>query len=310
MKVKFRSSSAVNSGVRTNTIIPAPVGIQDKDTLVILTYVEVAATPPAGFVPFTNLNPLNFPVHVGRLFAWWKRAEGEAGDYTVTHANSFTNSVMLVYPGAIQNGSVEDGPPSTNTGNNDATIEANGVRTSVPGSMVIYASAIWQLHPSAPNPPAGGNPIFTERYDPFPVTSAMHVCDGALDPAGETGNKIVNEGPVVDDWVSTLITIKAASAGLRYEGVEIAGTGAPVAISADPLPAWDAVITVTATATITGANGVVMATLAPGVPYQIPGLGHEEWEDEAQIDLSQYSITIAGGQTAYVSFSSRIYEEI
>ena len=90
---------------------------------------------------------------------------------------------------------------------------------------------------------------------------------------------------------------------IEYQSIVIAGTGAPVQISATPLLALDAVITPTATATITGANGVIMATLAAGRPYQIPGVGFAPWGEESQIDLSQYSITIAGGQTAYVSYS-------
>lgn len=97
---------------------------------------------------------------------------------------------------------------------------------------------------------------------------------------------------------------------VENNGIEIAGTGAPVQISADPLWAWDLVITTTAAATITGANDVVMANLVAGVPYQIPGTGHRKQGDEAQVDLSQYSITIAGGQTAYVSYSVKPTTEI
>lgn len=90
---------------------------------------------------------------------------------------------------------------------------------------------------------------------------------------------------------------------LQYESIVIAGTGAPVAISAVPLWARDVVITATATATITAPNGAIMATLVAGVPYQIPGVSHAEWGDEPQINLGQYSITIAVAETAYVSYS-------
>ena len=91
---------------------------------------------------------------------------------------------------------------------------------------------------------------------------------------------------------------------IQQSAIVIAGTGAPVQISATPLLTLDAVITTTATATVTGANGVIMATIAAGRPYQIPGAGFAPWGEESQIDLSQYSITIAAGQTAYVSYSA------
>lgn len=90
---------------------------------------------------------------------------------------------------------------------------------------------------------------------------------------------------------------------LQYNGISIAGTGSNVAISGTFLAAMDAVITATAAATVVGANSVIMATLVAGVPFSIPGEGRHPVGDEDRLDLSQYSVNTAGGQTVYVAYS-------
>lgn len=92
---------------------------------------------------------------------------------------------------------------------------------------------------------------------------------------------------------------------IQYNGIVLAGTGGNVAISGSALWTWDATITATSTATVVGANAAIMATLVAGVPYSIPGFGHQEWADDAQINLAQYSVNTAGGQTVYVAYSIR-----
>lgn len=93
---------------------------------------------------------------------------------------------------------------------------------------------------------------------------------------------------------------------VQYKGISLAGADAtPVAVSGATLWTWDAVFTASAAATIIGANSVVMANLVAGVPFQLPGISHEEWGDEPQIELSQYSITAAAGQTVRVAYSER-----
>lgn len=93
---------------------------------------------------------------------------------------------------------------------------------------------------------------------------------------------------------------------IQYNGISLAGDDAtPVPVSATALSTWDAIFTASSTAQIIGANDEVMANLVAGVPYQIPGASHREWGDESQIDLSQYSITTAAGQTVRVAYSVR-----
>ena len=90
---------------------------------------------------------------------------------------------------------------------------------------------------------------------------------------------------------------------LQYNGVSLAGTGANVAISATTLHAMDAIISATAAATVVGANGVIMANLVAGQLFYLPGAGRNPAGDEDRLDLSQYSVNTAGGQTVNVAYS-------
>lgn len=213
MGVTFKSMSAVGTSTRTNTTIPAPANIVNGDLLIILEYLEVlTATPPAGFVAFTGLGPLTFPINTSTtLWAWRKVASGEAGDYTVTHANASANAVMLVYPG--QDTTIEDVAPSTNTGSANPNLLANGVTVATPGSMIIYAAAMFNVPPNPPVIPSGVTPTFTERWNTHQSVDdwGLFVADGQA-AAGATGNKIGTDGPTLDDWVATLITIRAKAA--------------------------------------------------------------------------------------------------
>jgi hypothetical protein len=92
---------------------------------------------------------------------------------------------------------------------------------------------------------------------------------------------------------------------VQYQGIVLAGTGAAVAVSASDLWCWDAIFTATATATITGADNEIMASIGAGIPFPLPGAGHIEAADEPQINLKDYKVTVAGGQTVYVAFSLR-----
>lgn len=93
---------------------------------------------------------------------------------------------------------------------------------------------------------------------------------------------------------------------IQYNGISLAGADAtPVPVSASSLWTQDAVFTASNTATIIGANGVAMATLTGGIPYQVPGISHRQWGDESRIDLSQYEIIAAVGVTVNVAYSER-----
>lgn len=91
---------------------------------------------------------------------------------------------------------------------------------------------------------------------------------------------------------------------IQYDGIALAMTGADVPFSATPLWAWDAIVTAAQVTTLKGANGVIMARLESGIPFQIPGASHREWGDEPQVDLGQYSANAVAG-TVNIAFSQR-----
>jgi hypothetical protein len=206
--IAYISQSLAAVGTTEDTVLTAPDDIQDGDGLIILHYVEDTATPPAGFAPFTNLNPLTFPVNtIGRMYAWGKIASGEAGDYTITHASAFQTAIMLVYRNV--NATLEDVPPSTNSGNNNSNIVAASLTPITNKALILYAAVGWNAFPAPHPPPSGTTPVFTERVDGFDsVTATMCASDGILAVAAPTGDKTVTGGPVADDWVATLIAIR------------------------------------------------------------------------------------------------------
>ena len=92
---------------------------------------------------------------------------------------------------------------------------------------------------------------------------------------------------------------------VQYNGIALTMTGADVPFATAPFPTWDCIVTAAqAPTTLKGANGVIMATLVAGVPFQIPGASHREWGDEPQIDLGQYSASAAAG-TVHIAYSVR-----
>lgn len=206
--VNFISQSVVLTGLRTNTVIPAPANIQNNDVLTLLLYSETisAATPPAGFTAFTNLGPLAFPVDAARLWVWRKVASGESGDYTVTHPNAFTNAVMLVHRN-VNVANVEDVAPSTNSATANPVHTANSVNIATIGSRIIFVSAAFNFISVDRTPPAG----FAERFDSQtadPNGFGLYVADGVALNLGATGNKSVANNASANDWVASLIALR------------------------------------------------------------------------------------------------------
>jgi len=91
---------------------------------------------------------------------------------------------------------------------------------------------------------------------------------------------------------------------VKYNSITIAGTGAPAAISATFLSAMDFTVSGTAAFTLTDASNNILANVGAGLFFTLPGAGRNPWGDEDRLDLSQYKINIAGGQTAYVAYST------
>jgi len=210
-EVEFISSSSVNYAARTNTLITAPVDIQDGDDLLII-FEDGAAnaapvpTPPAGFnivtgFPLTRADSNNFTVDT---YAWRKTANGEAGDYTVTHANATSNAWMQCARG--QNLVTPYDPnPTTDTGLGD-TATAPGLTTAVDNSLIVYFCSKWNF--PGITPPGGVTPVLTTRLDGS--ATLLFVSNGVLAAAGATGNKIATGLPntPTEPWATGLIAIR------------------------------------------------------------------------------------------------------
>lgn len=215
---KSTSVAPVGLGPRTNTTIPAPANIKDGDLLVIMLYVELAAaTPPPGFMPFTGLGGVAFPIHTTTTFwAWRKIASGESGDYLITHGNAPANAFMMVYTG-VDLAVIEDVVPSINSGNANPNLLATGVNAATVGSRLIYGGAMWNVPTSGDMVvPTGTTPRFTKLWIPNDSPDSpegvfgLIVADGQIFSPGATGNKTATNGPTLDDWVTTLITLRPA----------------------------------------------------------------------------------------------------
>lgn len=179
-------------GSRTDSTFAAPAGVADGDWLLLIMGVGAASGPPAvslaGFSPLTgfpgNINqPDPFTVD---LVAMAKKASGESGSYTFTHAAATTNGVLYCISGADEAGPFAPSPTIANgTG---ASTTATGL-TATGNALVIFAGISWDgWHASAPTGPTGSTPTFSLRYTGG-VSGSFACWDGVLAAPAATGNK-------------------------------------------------------------------------------------------------------------------------
>ncbi len=212
----FVSDSATTYGARTNTTVTAPTGIANNDILVALLVSvtsSITVTPPAGFTAFTG-----FPEDYGlgdilRANAWWKRASGEAGDYTFTHVSASTQAWVGVVRGV--SATVEDATPTKNeVGTASTTYTASGLTTTVDGSFIIFAVYPEELQ-DAKSPPNAAPPTFTERLDgDLSGDDVLYVATAIMTTAGATGDESTTG--VSARYVAPMFAIKAAAGVAPY----------------------------------------------------------------------------------------------
>lgn len=206
-----------------DTVVPPPTNISDGDILLLTANAvaigaEVVLTPPAGFASVNGatdgiviqLDPASEPAGVGylQLFAWWKRASSESGDYTITHDLLTAGAAIMCYRGSITSGDPTSFAAAT--GNADygpGDITATGGSPS-PGSMVVYLSTTWGDEiPGAT--PSGLNPRFTYIFDGGLGFNNFWVADGAVVNGLPTGDKI-GANVTTGGWAAALIFITSA----------------------------------------------------------------------------------------------------
>lgn len=201
MAAAFRSITSLSGATRTNSTLTAPSGLSNDDILVLILYMEnnITPTPPTGFAQWSQANNSTIDTWI-----WWKRASGESGSYTTTHASAWTEGALLAVSGATTSGTPEDPAPSANTGNS-TTITATGITTTLNDDLIIFVGASFTT--GSYTPPTGTTPTFTERYD---GAGDLNVDTGGWASHGATGNKTQTSSG--NEWTGQLVSVKVASA--------------------------------------------------------------------------------------------------
>lgn len=223
MGADHRSHSSVDYTSRTNTTIPAPSGIQDADNLVILFVIGAASavlvpipSPPDGF---ESVDDEAFPTSVSqgnnsadftvRTYCWRKIANGESGDYVVTHDTGTSAAYMVAVEGG-ELGETLTVTPSVALGMGNTPISVDGITTTEDDSWIGFFAHNWRQF-GGHSPPEGTAPTFTERLDS--ANNLIYAADGVLASAGATTDPVTKASgheSSDDQWVGVLLAIQAA----------------------------------------------------------------------------------------------------
>lgn len=212
--VAYRSSNATTYATRTNTTLTAPAGIQNGDLLVIIFDIGGASpptpTPPSGFSTLPSFSsPLSMTVggFNVKMYAWYKFASSESGNYTVTHSSASSQGYIVALSGADPTTPFSPNP-TTNTGTGSTTT-ATGLTTPYDNSLVMFVSSDWGDNANNLTGPSGSTPTFTKRMGATTQSGILYVADGVLGTAGATGDKtITNNSTGSNAWGGVLISVQ------------------------------------------------------------------------------------------------------
>ena len=215
--VAYRSSSATTYASRTNTTLTAPSGIQNGDLLVIIFDIGAASpptpTPPAGFSALPSFSsPLSMTAggFTVNMYAWYKFASSESGNYTVTHSSASSQGYIVALSGADPTTPFSPNP-TTNTGTGSTTT-ATGLTTPRDNSLIMFVSSDWGDTANNLTGPTGSTPTFTKRMGSTSQSGILYVADGVLGTAGATGDKtITNNSNGSGAWGGVLISVEPSS---------------------------------------------------------------------------------------------------
>ncbi len=212
--VAYRSSSATTYASRTNTMLTAPSGIQNGDLLVIVFDIGAASpptpTPPSGFTALPNFSSPMAMTASGftvNMYAWYKFASSESGNYTVTHASASSQGYIAAITGA--NTTTPFSPnPTKNTGTGTTTT-ATGLTTPYDTSLVMFISSDWGSTANNLTAPTGSTPTFTKRMGSTTQSGILYVADGVLATAAATGDKtMTNNSAGGEPFGGVLVSIQ------------------------------------------------------------------------------------------------------
>ena len=217
LPVAYRSSNATTYATRTNTTLTAPAGIQNGDLLIIIFDIGGASpptpTPPSGFSTIPSFSsPLSMTAggFTVKMYAWYKFASSESGNYTVTHSSASSQGYIVALSGTDPTTPFSPNP-TTNTGTGSTTT-ATGLTTPRDNSLVMFVSSDWGDTANNLTGPSGSTPTFTKRMGATTQSGILYVADGVLGTAGATGNKtITNNSNGSGAWGGALISVQPST---------------------------------------------------------------------------------------------------
>lgn len=186
---------------------------------------------------------------------WWKVADNETGDYTVTHATCPSQAYMAAYAGAKAAPFDAGLTYGTTLG---SAVTAAGLTTASDNSLVVFINQDWGDTANNLTPPTGSTPTFTERMD----VPLLYVADGVVASFGGTGTKTFTSNSAAGNPNQTFLfalTPQAGRALTLTDNVGLTDTLATSLISAstavtDPISLTD-VVTTTITRVVTSVAG-------------------------------------------------------
>lgn len=203
-EVEVRSSNTVTYTSRTNTTYTAPAGIADGDIIVIyhgLFGTPPTPTPPSGFALYDDgAGPLIVTDggYSGNLYPYWKRASGESGNYTVTHATSNSAGLIVAYKNCLETGTPFGAQSADNAGTTNLGIANSLVATADRSRLILMEMDV--IGNGGLTPPDG----MVERCD-----LELYIADQRLALAGETSatRRHTNGGTA---WATRMVELLAA----------------------------------------------------------------------------------------------------
>ncbi len=212
MAITLHSFNDITYASRTNTVVPAPATISDKDVLFLFFAIGAnptapTPTPPTGFTvvsgfPLTATDGTGFNL---KTYAWTKTAASESGSYTITHTAASTEAYLGAYSGA--NTTTPFSPAPSTDGGTGTTTTFLTVTTPSANCMVIAAAHDWADTGNTLTAPTGTTPTFTKIWQ----GTLIFVAQGILAAAGATGAKtMTNNSYSSDPWSSGLFSMQPA----------------------------------------------------------------------------------------------------
>jgi hypothetical protein len=200
----FRSDNLSTSGTNSDTTLTAPTGLANDDIIIIGLYIEndVTPTPPTGFAQICDIDHGSVALD---LWVWWKRASGESGNYTVSHASAYRQGWIAAFSGRTTTGDPQDATASTNTGTG-TTVTYTGLTPAGDDADIICINGTFD---SVASGNVGGTaPTFTEQADD---SNNIHAYTGTQTTAAAVGNRTSTVGST--SWAATMIALRSATPG-------------------------------------------------------------------------------------------------